>query len=46
MPNKENFKTHKAYLEYYRKYRKKNAQKIKMYNKLYSRMRRKKIKSL
>lgn len=36
MPNLNQFKNHKEYLKYYREYRKKNAKKLRDYNRAYN----------
>lgn len=36
MPNKEQFKTHKEYLEWYSIYRERNAEKLREYNRRYN----------
>lgn len=36
MPNKESFSSSREYIEYYRKYRKKNAEKFRRYNREYN----------
>ena len=36
MPNRNNFKTHEAYLDYYREYRENNREKFRKYNRKYN----------
>lgn len=42
MPNKNQFKTHEEYIEWYRNYRAKNKEKFRQYNKEYNKLWRRK----
>ena len=44
MPNPKQFKNHKDYLKWYKKYREENREKIRKYNREYMRIRRQNAK--